>query len=92
MKNKQVDKLISQHKELTHSEKVKVASHTQREVDDWYVNTIMIENLLIPFKYKRKKLYQSLIGQRVNITYYPDTELVAGIEMEIMTVVRIRTY
>lgn len=92
MSNKQVDKLTGQHKSLVHTEGVKVTSHTQREVDDWFVNTIMIENHNIAFKYKRKKLYQSLTGQRVNITYYPDIEHVANIPVDIMTIVRIRTY
>jgi hypothetical protein len=44
----------------------------------------------VPFKYKRKKLYQSLQGQRVNLTYYPETETIAGFSIEVMSVVRIK--
>lgn len=82
--------LVKKHQQLIHSESQKVISHIQREQDDWYINTIMIENVDVPFKYKRKKLYQSLNGQRVNITYYPSVELVASFEMEIMNIVRIK--
>jgi hypothetical protein len=44
----------------------------------------------VPFKYKRKKQYKNLQGQRVNITYYPHTETVAGFDIEIMNIVRIK--
>ncbi|MBU2872303.1 hypothetical protein [Colwellia sp. E2M01] len=82
--------LIKKHDKLTHSENMKVISHVQREVDDWFINTLMLENIDVPFKYKRKKLYQSLKGQRVNLTYYPDSETVASFDMEVMSVVRIK--
>lgn len=62
----------------------------QRDQDDWILNTIMIEDCEVPFKYKRKKLYKNLKGQRVNLTYYPGKESVAGMELEIMRVVRIK--
>lgn len=88
--NKQVNTLLNQHQKLTHTEAVKVTSHTQREQDDWFVNTIMIEGIDVPFKYKRKKLYQNLKGQRVNLTYYPATEQVAGLDFEVMNIVRIK--
>jgi hypothetical protein len=86
----QIKKLLQKHKQLNHAEMVKVTSHVQRAQDDWVLNTIMIENCDVPFKYKRKKQYRSLNGQRVNLTYYPSTESVAGMEMEIMRVVRIK--
>lgn len=88
--NKQVNKLTTKHKALIHSENMKVSSHVQREHDDWIINTIMLENIEVPFKYKRKKLYKSLKGQRVNLTYYADIEHVAGFEIEVMSVVRIK--
>ncbi len=53
-------------------------------------NTLMLEGCATPFKYKRKKLYKNLTGQRVNLSYYPSTESVAGIEMEVMNIVRIK--
>jgi len=82
--------LVKKHKKLVHSENMKVISHVQREADDWIINTIMLDKLDVPFKYKRKKLYQSLQGQRVNLTYYPDNEMIAGFAIEIMSVVRIK--
>ncbi|TYK66449.1 hypothetical protein [Colwellia echini] len=83
-------KLVNKHDKLTHSENMKVVSHVQRDNDEWIINTLMLENIDVPFKYKRKKLYQSLQGQRVNLTYYPDIETVAGFEIEVMSVVRIK--
>ncbi len=76
--NKQVKQLIEQHEKLVHTDNIKVTSHVQRESNDWFVNTLRLEDIDVPFKYKRKKLYKSLKGQRVNITYYPDNETVAG--------------
>lgn len=85
------DKLLSKHEKLNHTEDIKVVSHVQRETDDdWVINTVMLENISAPFKYKRKKRYQSLNGKRVNVTYYADAELIAGFEIEIMSVVRIK--
>ena len=85
-------KLLKKHEELIHSDNMKVASHVQRKEKDseWIINTIMIDGYVVPFKYKRKKLYKNLKGQRVNLTYYPSTESVAGMEMEVMNVVRIK--
>jgi len=83
-------KLLTKHKELIQTDNIKVVSHVQRETDDWFINTVMIEKVDVPFKYKRKKLYKSLQGQRVNITYYPDKEQIAGFDIEVMSVVRIK--
>lgn len=83
-------KLVKKHQELTHSELVKVVSHVQRDKDDWILNTVMIEDCEVPFKFKRKQQYQDLNGARVNITYYPTVEVVAGLDFEIMNVVRIK--
>ena len=90
MKNKTVSKLIKTHEKLIHSEQLKVVSHVQRDTKDWVLNTVMIEGYDVPFKYKRKKMYKNIKGQRVNLTYYPVMESVAGIDMEIMKVVRIK--
>jgi hypothetical protein len=84
------DKLVKRHQQLTHSDMLKVTSHVQRNIDDWILNTIMVEGYEVPFKYKRKKKYKNLTGQRVNMTYYPDTEKVACFDVEIMKVVRIK--
>ena len=88
--NKPVEKLLNAHQKLTHSEMVKVVSHVQRDTKEWVLNTLMIENCDVPFKYKRKKKYKNIKGSRVNLTYYPITESVAGVDMEVMKVVRIK--
>ena len=84
------DKLLKKHDKLIHSNHMKVVSHVQREAGEWHINTIMLEGIDVPFKYKRKKQYKSLVGQRVNVTYYVDSFAVAGIDMECMTVVRLK--
>jgi len=89
-KNTTGKQLIKQHNKLTHSENIKVVSHVQREADDWVINTLMIENIEVAFKYKRKKHYRNLQGQRVNITYYPSEQLIAGFNLEVMSVVRVK--
>jgi len=84
------EKILKKHKETIHSEMKKVVSHTQRKQDEWIINSLMIEGCEVPFKYKRKKPYKDLKGQRVNLTYYATTEMVAGITFEVMKVVRIK--
>ncbi len=84
------DKLLKQHHQLNHTDHAKVRSHVQRKAGDWIINTLMLEGHEVPFKYKRKKSYKSLVGQRVNLTYYPKTEIIAQLEFETMRVVRIR--
>ena len=90
MSKTQKHDLVSKHQNLTQTDGAKVVSHVQREEGDWYHNTLMIEGCEVPFKYKRKKGYKSLQGARVNLTYYTDNEEVAGMEFEVMRVVRIR--
>lgn len=87
-----IDKLLNKHENLTHSEGVKVVSHTQREEGDWVLQTLMIQDCTAPFKYKRTKRFRSLEGQKVNLTYYPDVEKVAGFEVEVMKVVRVKRF
>lgn len=82
--------LLARNPSLTHSENRKVVSHVQRSEDDWFVNTLMLEDHDVPFIYRRKKSYQSLVGARVNLTYYPDVKNVAGMDFETMKVVRLR--
>ena len=84
------EKLLKKHDQLTHSDNMKVTSHVQRSQGDWILNTLMIEGCDVPFKYKRTKLYKNLKGQRVNLTYYPATEKVAGMAFEVMNVIRIK--
>lgn len=92
MKKTDVDHLLEKNSRLVHSDFQKVTSHVQREEKgtDWIINTILIDGYTVPFRFKRKKQYKNLKGARVNLTYYPITEVVAGMEMEAMKVVRIR--
>jgi hypothetical protein len=85
-----VDKLLKKNDQLNQLDLVKVISHVQREGDGWVVNTVMLEGYDVPFKYSRKKKYRSLQGAPVNVTYYPQIEQVAGMDFEVMKVVRIR--
>lgn len=82
--------LTKKHAELLQADAQKVTSHTQRDSGDWVLHTVMVEGVNVPFKFKRKDRYQSLQGAQVNITYYPGTEQVAGLEFEVMHVVRIK--
>ncbi len=84
------DKLLKAHRELVHSNMMKVISHVQRQAGEWIINTLMLEGCEVPFRYRRKEAYRSLQGQRVNLTYYRSTESVAGMEMEVMKVVRVK--
>ena len=83
-------KLLKKHNNLTQSDMFKVTSHVQRRDGDWILNTIMVEGYDVPFKFKRKDEYKNVKGARVNLTYYPEIETVAGLKFEIMKVVRIK--
>jgi hypothetical protein len=83
-------KLVGKNKNLTHSELLKVTSHVQREEGEWILHSLMVEGCDVPFKFKRKGNYKSLKGARVNMTYYSEQETVAGINFEVMKVVRIK--
>ena len=83
-------KLVEKNQNLNHSDLLKVISHTQREQGEWILHTLMIEGCEVPFRFKRKGKYLSLKGARVNITYYPEQETVAGMKFEVMKVVRIK--
>jgi len=83
-------KLLAKNKNLNHTELMKVISHVQREQGEWILHTVMMEGCDVPFKFKRQGHYQSLKGARVNVTYYPEQETVAGMAFEVMKVVRIK--
>jgi len=84
------EKLLEKHHEMVHTEMSKVNSHVQRKQGEWIINSLIIEGCSVPFKYKRQKMYKDLKGRRVNLTYYPTTEVVGDISFEIMKVVRIK--
>lgn len=89
-KKSDVEKLLDKHDNLTHSEELVVVSHVQRKDDDWLMNILLVEGSEVPFKFRRRKKYKNLTGARVNLTYYPMTEEIAGMEFEAMKVVRIK--
>ena len=84
------EKMLQRHRQLVHSDMLKVTSHVQRTEGDWIVNTLMVEGCTAPFRFKRRQTYNNIKGQRVNLTYYPANETVGGIDFEVMNVVRIR--
>ena len=86
----EAEKLAERHEKLVHSEMQKVESHVQRTDGDWIINTVMVKDCEVPFKYKRKQEYKNLKGACVNLTYYPGVETVAGMDFEVMNVVRIK--
>lgn len=85
-----IKKLLTKHQKLNQLDMAKVTSHVQRQTDDWVLNTVVLEGYDVPFQYTRQKVYKSLAGGRVNLTYYPETKSVAGVDFEVMKVVRIR--
>ena len=87
-----VKKLLENHRELIHSEMMKVKTHVQRDEknSEWIINTVTLEGYDVPFRFKRKQEYRNLKGTRVNLTYYPAVEKVAGFDVEVMNVVRIK--
>ncbi len=68
----------------------KVVSHTQRNEPDWVVHTLMLEGCDSPFQFRRPRGYRSLVGARVNLSYYIETQELAGEAFQIMRVVRVR--
>lgn len=85
-----VKKLLKKNEQLNQLDSVKVTSHVQREKGEWFINTLMLEGYDVPFKYSRQQPYKNLQGASVNLTYYPKTENIAGMEFEYMKVIRIR--
>ncbi len=85
-----VDKLLNKNEQLNQLDAAKVISHVQRITDEWVVNTLMLEGYDVPFRYSRKKKYRDLTGTPVNLTFYRETEQLAGMDFEVMKVVRIR--
>ena len=85
-----VKKLMAKSDTLNHLENQKVITHVQRKREDWIQNTVMLEGYDVPFKYQRKQMYQTLKGAQVNVTYYATKESVAGMDFEVMKVVRIK--
>ena len=84
------EKRLAKHHKLVHSDMQKVVSHVQRSTAEWIMNTLMIEGYDVPFQYKRNKKYKNLQGARVNLTYYASTRDIAGLQVEVMNVVRIK--
>ena len=85
-----VKKLLTKHQKLNQLDMAKVVSHVQRKKDEWVLNTIMLDGYDVPFRYRRRKGYKSLKDALVNLTYYPETLSIGGVDFEMMHVVRIR--
>lgn len=86
---KPLKKLLIENEKLIHSRMQKVESHVQRQTDEWIQNTVLLAGYEVPFKYKRQKMYKSLKGARVDLIYYPTTEAIAGLDFEVMNVIKI---
>ncbi len=86
---KSIKQFLAENDNLVHATMQKVASHVQRQQGDWFLNTVLIDQHDVPFKYKRKRRYQSLKGARVDMIYYADKENIAGVDFECMKVVKI---
>jgi len=86
---KPLKKYLSENNKLVHSTMQKVESHVQRQVANWFHNTLLLAEHDVPFKYKRQKKYRSLKGARVDLIYYPSTESIAGMDFEVMNVVKV---
>ena len=86
---KSIKKFLAENDKLIHATMQKISSHVQRRKGEWVFNTVLIEGQEVPFKYKRQKDYKSLQGASVDMVYYPDTETIAGMDFEVMKVVKI---
>jgi len=86
---KSIKKHLQANEQLIHSTMKKVESHVQRQVGNWIHNTVLLEDYEVPFKYKRQKKYRSLKGARVDVIYYPSVEQVAGMDFEVMNIIKI---
>lgn len=84
-----IKKYLAENDKLIHSTMQKVESHVQRQVGNWIHNTVLLADHDVPFKYKRQKKYRSLKGARVDLIYYRNVEQIAGIDFEVMNVVKI---
>jgi hypothetical protein len=85
-----VNRLLKKHQQLNQLDMAIVVSHVQRDKDDWVLNTIMLDGYDVPFRYRRRTVYKSLKGARVNLTYYAETQSIGGVNFEMMNIVRIR--
>lgn len=82
--------MLQKHNQLIHCELMRVTSHVQRFNGECMLNTLMVEGYDCPFKYHRKYKFRNLKGKRVELTYYPTIEVVAGFELGIMKVVQLK--
>ncbi|MDX1451277.1 MAG: hypothetical protein R3183_01885 [Oleiphilaceae bacterium] len=82
--------LHAKHPELLEAQNQKVLRHTQRREGEWVIHTLMIEGVDAPFQFRRPKELRPLEGCRVNLSYYIDSQKLAGEDFEVMKVVRVR--
>jgi hypothetical protein len=86
---KTLKNLLIENQNLIYTCMQKVESHVQRQQDNWILNTVLINGYDVPFKYKRQRMYRSLKGLRVDLIYYASSEKIAGIDFEMMNVIKI---
>ncbi len=81
---------LQQDNHLVQCQLMQVNSHVQRFNGECILNTLMVDGYDCPFKYCRQYKYQSLTGKQVDLAYYPTVEVIAGLEVDIMKVVRVK--
>lgn len=81
---------LQKHNQQIHCELMQVTSHVQRFNGEYMLNTLTMDGYDCPFKYSRKDKYRNLKGKRVDLSFYPSIEVIAGFEVEIMKVVHIK--
>ncbi|WP_028865958.1 hypothetical protein [Psychromonas aquimarina] len=85
-----VEIMQQKHRQLLHCKLMQVTSHVQRFNGECMLNTLMMDGYDCPFKYCREYKYRNLKGKRVDLSYYPAVEVIAGFEVDIMKVVQIK--
>lgn len=85
-----VEIMLQKHSQLVHCELMQVTSHVQRFDGECILNILMLDGYDCAFKYCRKYKYRNLKGKRVNLSYYPTIEVIAGFDVDIMKVVQIK--
>lgn len=85
-----VEIMLQKHNQLVHCESMQVTSYVQRFNGECMLNTLMMDGYDCPFKYCREYKYRNLKGKRVELSYYPMIEVIAGSEVDLMKVVQIK--
>jgi len=76
--------------QLIHLEGARVVSHRQLKKNDSVLNTLVLEGHDVPFQFRRKTAFRSLLGARVNLSYYPESRTAGDKTFKTMRIVKIR--